>query len=100
MLTDYFVSMRIVRLGDQLQNKIAQKVSYILHTIKPQVQVQVSYIHYNLSPPKLGLKATYQAAPVTIFCKLFDKGQTKKSSVVVLLLRCPAGFKHRKNSVS
>ena len=53
-----------------------------------------SYVHYNLSPPKLGLKATYQerAAPVTIFCKLFDKSQTKKELCGRTFVALSCGF--------
>ena len=41
MLIDYFVSKRIVRLGDQLRNKITQKVSYIQYNLK------YKYLTYN-----------------------------------------------------
>ena len=53
-----------------------------------------SYVHYNLSPPKLGLKATYQerAAPVNIFCKLFDKSQTKKELCGRTFVALSCGF--------
>ena len=45
MLTDYFVSKKIVCLGDQLQNKITQKVSYIQYNLKYKYKYLTSYIH-------------------------------------------------------